>query len=78
MRIVGAILLVIGVALIFISWSLGALGWPPIGFEGALVLTMPIRLAGIALVGVGALIAVLDMSAPPKIHDDRHKTGRRG
>ena len=78
MKVAGAILVVIGIALMFISWSLGALGWPPVGFEGVLVLTMPARLAGIALFGVGAFVAVLGMSVPRKVGDERQNRRPRG
>ena len=78
MKVLGALLIAVGFMLVFVSWSLGALAWPPIGFEWAIVLTMPARFAGVASIGLGALVAVLGMSAPARTDKDEHTSKHRG
>jgi hypothetical protein len=69
-KILGVFLFTVGAALIFVSWSAGALGWPHLGFEEAVYL-IPARPLGIGLVGTGALMTLMGLVAAPKEHD-RH------
>ena len=68
----GVVLFIVGAALIFVSWSAGALGWPHLGFEEAVYL-IPARPLGIGLVGTGALVTLMGLVAAPKEPDQRNE-----
>ena len=68
MKVLGVVLFIVGAALIFVSWSAGALGWPHLGFEEAVYL-IPARPVGVGLVGAGALLTVMGLVAAPRQPD---------